>query len=63
MQDPIGALQSLARQQGTGNNQVMGMAGAGPNNPQGMVPQQPPQNNTATNCNLPTDLQNLKLSD
>ncbi|XP_057327713.1 mediator of RNA polymerase II transcription subunit 15-like [Microplitis mediator] len=38
MQDPIGALQTLARQ-GTGNNQVMSMAGGGPN-PQGMVPQQ-----------------------
>ncbi|KAK0179543.1 hypothetical protein PV327_005286 [Microctonus hyperodae] len=41
--DPIGALQNLARQS---NNQVMGMAGAGPNQ-QGMVPQ--PSTNTASN--------------
>ncbi|XP_043275644.1 mediator of RNA polymerase II transcription subunit 15-like [Venturia canescens] len=45
MPDPIGALQTLARQ-GTGNNQMMGMSGPGPN-PQGMVPQ--PPSNTATN--------------
>ncbi|XP_012284467.1 mediator of RNA polymerase II transcription subunit 15 [Orussus abietinus] len=45
MPDPIGALQSMARQ-GTGNNQMMGMNGPGPG-PQGMVPQ--PQTNTATN--------------
>lgn len=45
MQDPLGALQTLARQ-GTGNNQVMGMAGVGPNS-QGMVPQQA---NNASNC-------------
>ena len=46
MPDPIGALQNLARQ-GTGNNQMMGMAGPGPNQ-QGMVPQAP--SNTAANC-------------
>lgn len=45
MPDPIGALQTLARQ-GTGNNQMMGMNGPGPN-PQGII-QQPPTN-TATN--------------
>ncbi|EZA59794.1 hypothetical protein DMN91_008406 [Ooceraea biroi] len=45
MQDPIGALQTLARQ-GTGNNQMMGMGGPGPNH-QGIIPQ--PTANTATN--------------
>lgn len=45
MPDPIGALQTLARQ-GTGNNQMMGMAGPGPNH-QNIIPQQPA--NTATN--------------
>ena len=45
MSDPIGALQTLARQ-GTGNNQMMGMSNAGPN-PQGMVPQ--PNTNAASN--------------
>lgn len=50
MPDPIGALQTLARQ-GTGNNQMMGMAGPGPNQ-QGMVPQ--PPSNTAANCKPPS---------
>ncbi|KAL2732831.1 mediator of RNA polymerase II transcription subunit 15 [Vespula maculifrons] len=45
MPDPIGALQTLARQ-GTGNNQMIGMGGPGPN-PQGIVPQS--STNTATN--------------
>lgn len=45
MPDPIGALQTLARQ-GTGNNQMMGMGGPGPNH-QGIIPQPPA--NTATN--------------
>ncbi|XP_070159334.1 mediator of RNA polymerase II transcription subunit 15-like [Polyergus mexicanus] len=45
MPDPIGALQTLARQ-GTGNNQMMGMGGPGPNH-QGIIPQ--PSANTATN--------------
>lgn len=45
MPDPIGALQNLARQ-GTGNNQMIGMNGPGPN-PQGIVPQS--STNTATN--------------
>ncbi|XP_033216804.1 mediator of RNA polymerase II transcription subunit 15 [Belonocnema kinseyi] len=45
MSDPIGALQTLARQ-GTGNNQMMGMPNSGPN-PQGMVSQ--PNTNAATN--------------
>ncbi|KZC11964.1 Mediator of RNA polymerase II transcription subunit 15 [Dufourea novaeangliae] len=45
MPDPIGALQTLARQ-GTGNNQMMNMNGPGPN-PQGIIPQPPA--NTATN--------------
>ncbi|KAL0130780.1 hypothetical protein PUN28_002416 [Cardiocondyla obscurior] len=45
MPDPIGALQTLARQ-GTGNNQMMGMPGPGPNH-QGIIPQPPA--NTATN--------------
>ncbi|XP_046466928.1 mediator of RNA polymerase II transcription subunit 15 [Neodiprion pinetum] len=45
MPDPIGALQTLARQ-GTGNNQMLGMGGPGPGQ-QGMVQQPPP--NTATN--------------
>lgn len=44
MQDPIGALQNLARQ-GTGNNQMMGM-GTG-QNPQSMMQQA--SQNTATN--------------
>lgn len=48
MPDPIGALQTLARQ-GTGNNQMMGMGGPGPN-PQGMIPQA--SANTATNRKL-----------
>ncbi|KAI4489086.1 hypothetical protein M0804_004584 [Polistes exclamans] len=47
MPDPIGALQTLARQ-GTGNNQMIGMGGPGPN-PQGIVPQS--STNTATNRN------------
>lgn len=46
MPDPIGALQTLARQ-GTGNNQMMNMNGPG-SNPQGIIPQ--PPTNTATNC-------------
>lgn len=46
MPDPIGALQTLARQ-GTGNNQMMNMSGPG-SNPQGIIPQ--PPTNTATNC-------------
>jgi len=37
MPDPIGALQTLARQ-GTGNNQMMGMGGPGSNH-QGIIPQ------------------------
>ncbi|XP_029049565.1 mediator of RNA polymerase II transcription subunit 15-like [Osmia bicornis bicornis] len=45
MPDPIGALQTLARQ-GTGNNQMMNMNGPG-SNPQGIIPQPPA--NTATN--------------
>ncbi|XP_076183362.1 mediator complex subunit 15 [Ptiloglossa arizonensis] len=45
MPDPIGALQTLARQ-GTGINQMMSMSGPG-SNPQGII-QQPPSN-TATN--------------
>ncbi|XP_071856620.1 mediator complex subunit 15 [Bombus fervidus] len=45
MPDPIGALQTLARQ-GTGNNQMMNMSGPG-SNPQGIIPQ--PPTNTATN--------------
>ncbi|XP_025162700.1 uncharacterized protein LOC105190692 [Harpegnathos saltator] len=45
MLDPIGALQTLARQ-GTGNNQIMGMRGSGPNH-QGIIPQPPAS--TATN--------------
>ncbi|KAH0954111.1 hypothetical protein HN011_011162 [Eciton burchellii] len=45
MPDPIGALQTLARQ-GTGNNQMMSMGGPGPNH-QGIIPQ--PTANTATN--------------
>lgn len=45
MQDPIGALQTLA-QQGTGNNRVMGMPGQGPN-PQNIMSQA--SQNTATN--------------
>ncbi|XP_078045603.1 mediator of RNA polymerase II transcription subunit 15-like isoform X1 [Augochlora pura] len=45
MPDPIGALQTLARQ-GTGNNQMMNISGPGPN-PQGIIPQPPA--NTATN--------------
>ncbi|XP_051168893.1 mediator of RNA polymerase II transcription subunit 15 [Leptopilina boulardi] len=45
MSDPIGALQTLARQ-GTGNNQMMGIPNTGAN-PQGMVPQ--PNTNAATN--------------
>ncbi|XP_076303807.1 mediator of RNA polymerase II transcription subunit 15-like isoform X2 [Lasioglossum baleicum] len=45
MPDPIGALQTLARQ-GTGNNQMININGPGPN-PQGIIPQQPA--NTATN--------------
>ncbi|XP_034194736.1 mediator of RNA polymerase II transcription subunit 15-like [Osmia lignaria lignaria] len=45
MPDPIGALQTLARQ-GTGNNQMMNMNGPG-SNPQGIIPQSPA--NTATN--------------
>ncbi|XP_011167767.1 mediator of RNA polymerase II transcription subunit 15 isoform X2 [Solenopsis invicta] len=45
MPDPIGALQTLARQ-GTGNNQMMGMGGPGSNH-QGIIPQPPA--NTATN--------------
>ncbi|XP_026667031.1 mediator of RNA polymerase II transcription subunit 15-like isoform X2 [Ceratina calcarata] len=45
MPDPIGALQTLARQ-GTGNNQMMNMSGPG-TNPQGIIPQ--PPTNTATN--------------
>jgi len=44
MPDPIGALQTLARQ-GTGNNQMMGIGGPGPNH-QGIIPQPA---NTATN--------------
>jgi hypothetical protein len=47
MPDPIGALQTLARQ-GTGNNTNMGMPVPG-QNPQTMVPQQTPGTNTATN--------------
>lgn len=43
MPDPIGALQTLARQ-GTGNNQIMGIGGPGPNH-QGIIPQ-PPSNAT-----------------
>ncbi|KAF3427875.1 hypothetical protein E2986_08821 [Frieseomelitta varia] len=46
MPDPIGALQTLARQ-GTGNNQMMNINGPG-SNPQGIIPQ--PPTNTATNC-------------
>ncbi|KAK1133593.1 hypothetical protein K0M31_011395 [Melipona bicolor] len=45
MPDPIGALQTLARQ-GTGNNQMMNINGPG-SNPQGIIPQ--PPTNTATN--------------
>ncbi|XP_076654204.1 mediator of RNA polymerase II transcription subunit 15-like [Halictus rubicundus] len=45
MPDPIGALQTLARQ-GTGNNQMININGPGPN-PQGIIPQPPA--NTATN--------------
>ncbi|XP_043253697.1 mediator of RNA polymerase II transcription subunit 15-like isoform X1 [Colletes latitarsis] len=45
MPDPIGALQTLARQ-GTGINQMMSMSGPG-SNPQGIIQQQP--TNTATN--------------
>lgn len=45
MPDPIGALQTLARQ-GSGNNQIMGMGGPGPNH-QGIIPQPPAS--TATN--------------
>lgn len=45
MPDPIGALQTLARQ-GTGNNQMMGMGGPNSNH-QGIIPQPPA--NTATN--------------
>ncbi|XP_016842407.1 mediator of RNA polymerase II transcription subunit 15 isoform X1 [Nasonia vitripennis] len=47
MPDPIGALQTLARQ-GTGNNANMGMQGPG-QNPQNMVPQQAPVTNNAAN--------------
>lgn len=47
MPDPIGALQTLARQ-GTGNNVNMGMPGPG-QNPQNMVPQQPPVGANPTN--------------
>ena len=43
MPDPIGALQTLARQ-GTGNNQMMSMGGP---NHQGIISQ--PPTNTATN--------------
>ncbi|XP_029164900.1 mediator of RNA polymerase II transcription subunit 15-like isoform X2 [Nylanderia fulva] len=45
MPDPINALQTLARQ-GTGNNQMMGMGGPGPNH-QGIIQQ--PTANTASN--------------
>ena len=45
MSDPIGALQTLARQ-GTGNNQMMGIPNSN-QNPQGMIPQ--PNTNAATN--------------
>lgn len=48
MSDPIGALQTLARQ-GTGNNQMMGIPNPAAN-PQGMVPQ--PNTNAATNRKL-----------
>lgn len=46
MPDPIGALQTLARQ-GTGNNQIVNMPVPG-SAAQGMIPQAPP--NTAANC-------------
>lgn len=55
MSDPIGALQTLARQ-GTGNNQMMGIPNTGAN-PQGMVPQ--PNTNAATNRKLFVKLENL----
>ncbi|XP_011497418.1 PREDICTED: mediator of RNA polymerase II transcription subunit 15 isoform X2 [Ceratosolen solmsi marchali] len=48
MPDPIGALQTLARQ-GTGNNANMGMPGGPGQSPQTMVSQQAPGTNTATN--------------
>lgn len=57
MPDPIGALQTLARQ-GSGNNQIIGLGGPGPNNP-GIIPQPP---NAATNrefLNVPNQLYNL----
>lgn len=47
MPDPIGALQTLARQ-GTGNNTNMGMQGPG-QNPQNMVPQQASGTNNTAN--------------
>lgn len=58
MPDPIGALQNLARQ-GTGNNQMIGMNGPGPN-PQGIVPQS--STNTATNREYYFKWFNLLLS-
>lgn len=48
MQDPIGALQSLARQ-GTSNNNNMGMQGPGQNQPN-INQQIGPGGNIASNC-------------
>ncbi|XP_067212254.1 mediator of RNA polymerase II transcription subunit 15-like [Linepithema humile] len=56
MPDPIGAPQTLARQ-GTGNDQMMGMGGPGPNH-QGIISQPPA--NTATN---PSSLELLSIND
>lgn len=54
MPDPIGALQNLARQ-GTGNSNNMGMQGPG-QNPQNMVPQQPPGGTNPSNRKFKTIL-------
>ncbi|XP_018374685.1 PREDICTED: mediator of RNA polymerase II transcription subunit 15-like isoform X1 [Trachymyrmex cornetzi] len=52
MPDPIGALQTLARQ-GTGNNQMISIGGP---NHQGIIPQ--PPTNTATNHCKKRDVEN-----